>query len=485
MGNCFCHFNGYEVKDAYARKMLSCAPVNVLTLGVKNDGSEDISAIVNEATKSHPLFFPVGVYLVSNPLHIVHGIYGATKAANAGWTEDQYGGKTTFKSSIVSKTAAGAVITSEEFVIVNKGVSNVIDGISIVCNSDEGGILDNGTGTTCISNVSIQNVRESYGICINHSVARAARLDYVNLYASNDAVTNTGIYIRNGTDVPMTNIAVHSFRIGIHVVHGALIYGSNMHIWTAKNGAQYMNDEWWRETTGIIIQSGYGYFNNIYIDCARMVFSLSDANLSVQNLIAWADANVLSGTTTNTGTLVGRGNDNVNVRIRGGIINPHGRYKDLFYMMNAVSVNAVDGFVVMVPNGDNCLSEYYKWVLPCPAYGYSNRYYMNSNNLPGTYHEIARIIKGNGNQKVRCIFSNATEDTVTANRDFTSVTREGTSNIPVYYKVDGDFLRIYTVDKWVTCEITDKCVNFDYIIHEDHKCFVRESLSDITTITAI
>lgn len=39
--------------------------IDVTTLGVKNDGSEDVSAIVNAATERAALYFPAGVYKVS------------------------------------------------------------------------------------------------------------------------------------------------------------------------------------------------------------------------------------------------------------------------------------------------------------------------------------------------------------------------------------------------------------------------------------
>ena len=44
--------------------------LNVLTLGVKNDGSEDVSEIVNRYTADHAFFFPAVKYRVSRPLVI-------------------------------------------------------------------------------------------------------------------------------------------------------------------------------------------------------------------------------------------------------------------------------------------------------------------------------------------------------------------------------------------------------------------------------
>ena len=50
--------------------------VNVLDLGVRNDGTEDISAIVNYHTADHALFFPAGVYRVAAPIFAKNPLFG-------------------------------------------------------------------------------------------------------------------------------------------------------------------------------------------------------------------------------------------------------------------------------------------------------------------------------------------------------------------------------------------------------------------------
>ena len=60
---------------------LGCAAVsaevlNVLALGAKNDGSADVSAIVNANTAKGALFFPAGIYKVAHPLVLKNSIRG-------------------------------------------------------------------------------------------------------------------------------------------------------------------------------------------------------------------------------------------------------------------------------------------------------------------------------------------------------------------------------------------------------------------------
>ena len=50
--------------------------VNVLDLGVRNDGTEDVSAIVNRHTADHALFFPAGVYRVAAPIFAKNPLFG-------------------------------------------------------------------------------------------------------------------------------------------------------------------------------------------------------------------------------------------------------------------------------------------------------------------------------------------------------------------------------------------------------------------------
>ena len=50
--------------------------INVLTLGAKNDGSADVSAIVNANTAKGALFFPAGIYKVVQPLLLKNPIRG-------------------------------------------------------------------------------------------------------------------------------------------------------------------------------------------------------------------------------------------------------------------------------------------------------------------------------------------------------------------------------------------------------------------------
>ena len=64
--------------------------LNVLELGAKNDGSADVSAIVNANTAKGALFFPAGIYKVAQPLVLKNSIRASRDGyllELTGWTQ--------------------------------------------------------------------------------------------------------------------------------------------------------------------------------------------------------------------------------------------------------------------------------------------------------------------------------------------------------------------------------------------------------------
>ena len=134
----------------YAQLLYGSEPVNVLTFGVKNDGSQDISNIINEQTKLHALHLPAGKYLVNNQLDIYHNLSGET--GPAGMSTDEKG-LTTIQSGITGDNTKS--------VICNHGDSTIISKLNLHLNDNENGITDNGKYVTRLNDIYIYHVKNA------------------------------------------------------------------------------------------------------------------------------------------------------------------------------------------------------------------------------------------------------------------------------------------------------------------------------------
>lgn len=72
-GKCFCHFNGYEVKDWESRTKIG-GVVTPQFYGAKADGVTDDTEAVKQAIKNgSAVYFPAGTYLITSTIDIIKG----------------------------------------------------------------------------------------------------------------------------------------------------------------------------------------------------------------------------------------------------------------------------------------------------------------------------------------------------------------------------------------------------------------------------
>ena len=258
--------------------------VNILELGAKNDGSEDISPIVNQYTATCALLLPAGIYRVEHPLVIKHPIIGEGYARNP--TVDS--SRTWLVSAIVCEDGGEGVVSFSGNQPIN------VENLSIVCNSHECGIRIAGctqSTSTFISKVAIFNVR-SYGLYIQGGGSRPIFAQDMTIFGSSDwPVPGVGIYNGPGVnDNRFSHIEIMGMRVGMEI-HGAITYGNNLHIWTGCM-PQKDNGTWWRGTRGIVL-GDYGRFvgSEIYPDTCFYVFETTSPTTSflIQNMIYWED----------------------------------------------------------------------------------------------------------------------------------------------------------------------------------------------------
>jgi len=257
--------------------------VNVLTLGVKNDGSEDVSAIVNEATKTKALYFPAGRYKVAAPLRIKHAIRGDGYARRP----ENGGAYTWFESALVCTNSEMGVVEFWDKVSVS------IENIAIKCNTAEAGVRAVGiTGSTqgYLSHIGVYNTRGT-GVWLSGWGSRAVFVDNLTVFGASDfPPLSKGLVVEGCPDCRLTDIELMGTRIGLEI-QNSHTYGSNLHLWT---GCMSWKDDgdWWKGTRGLLLGEGAHFAGSqVYPDTSYYAIEQQGQHgiCELNNIMYWED----------------------------------------------------------------------------------------------------------------------------------------------------------------------------------------------------
>ena len=260
--------------------------INVLSLGAKNDGSADVSAIVNANTAKGALLFPAGIYKVAHPLVLKNPIRGEGYAR----IPKVDATRTWLVSEIVCTNGARGVI---EF-----GGDNPInvENLNVMCWSRECGIriADCRQGTyTFIDKVGIYGVG-AWGLYVKGRGSRPIFAGNMTIFGTTKDPTSraVGIRIDGPADCRLTNIEAMGVNVGLELFNGHT-YGDNMHLWTGVMGAH--EPSWWYDTRGIVLGSGAHFTGSeIYPDTCYHAFDMKGegALCEIMNVMYWEDGSV-------------------------------------------------------------------------------------------------------------------------------------------------------------------------------------------------
>lgn len=370
-------------------------PVNVLTLGVKNDGSVDCSSIINSATQNHSLYFPAGIYRIDNELRLVHSIHGA--GYNRRFNIDPT--FTVFKSNIANATSSTAVIR-----VVGKGSgSNLLRGIEIdnidikLSGGDESGIIIQTSDKEALSihHVGIKDIGNAYGIwcCPTVTTSRLVFIDNCTLYGSYRYVNSTGILIdRNALDSRITNTEILGVKKGIWQKVN-LLYIANLHIWTGCRSEED-TDDWWSTTVGIdcstdIIESVILNGTNVYIDSSHhYIEAWRGASINLTNVLVWMDGS-MEGSSSYDGQFVYVRGDSLEKNIFiNGLSGFFGERTETI-MTNTVSFRNVK---LIISENDDLVSDADAKRFPVTSYIEDKEFSFSDYGGANTYIEIARAV---------------------------------------------------------------------------------------------
>ena len=360
----------------FAELLYGSEPVNVLNFGVKNDGTQDCSKLVNEQTKIHALYFPAGKYLANEQLDIYHNLYG--EVGPAGMSKDEKG-LTTIKSGITGDNTKS--------LICNHGDSTIISKLNLHLNDNENGITDNGKYVTRINDIYIDHVKNACGIKIDRPGSRASVIN--NVFVNGDAgnYASTGLYYLTGTDELLSNFWSMGCRVGIFAVV-CLFYATNIHIWCGTNIMDF-----YQAARGVELHRSKAFFTNFYADTVRFALAGDGSSYTnISNFIYSSDDsfdNLLPNLAWD-GYFDVKKSDYV--AVNGGFV-----YNRKFPASHALLDPAhvrLDNLLITVPDEakpENYLSDFYRNMMPNMVMGYGLTYRLDTQDMDGKYVEIARI----------------------------------------------------------------------------------------------
>lgn len=360
----------------FAELLYGSEPVNVLNFGVKNDGTQDCSKLVNEQTKIHALYFPAGKYLANEQLDIYHNLYG--EVGPAGMSKDEKG-LTTIKSGITGDNTKS--------LICNHGDSTIISKLNLHLNDNENGITDNGKYVTRLNNIYIDGIKNACGIKIDRPGSRASIIDDVFVNSAGAEYNNTGLYYLTGTDELLSNFWSMGCSHGIFAVC-CLFYATNIHIWGGPNNADS-----YALSRGAELHRSKAFFTNLYTDTVRFALS-SDGNsyISVNNFIYLYDdsLNSIIDKLSWNGFFDTKKSDYVEITGGYTFVPKFGSTTSLLDPSH-VRINRLLITVPEEKNAEDYLTEYYRNYLPNMIMGYDQTYQLGTEGMDGKYVEIARI----------------------------------------------------------------------------------------------
>lgn len=289
--------------------------LNILDLGAKNDGSEDISALVNENTGRGAIYLPAGRYRVDAPLKLKNPLRGE------GFCRDNRDpeGVTWLVSNIQCGPDEMGVVEYGELPCIN------VENLSIRCHSQEDAIRVKPCRQSTLSLISRIGIfgLQGCGVRIIGGGSRPVFVeDLTVIAASNHPMDCIGMVIQP-SDVRLTNIELMGVRQGM-IIRGAYTYGSNLHVWTGDMCREDDGGKWWEGTRGFVLENdGALVASQVYPDTNYYVFEQredSHGAFDISGLIYYDDSTEKQSARKDGALLHVDDGVSPNLRVHGGIV---------------------------------------------------------------------------------------------------------------------------------------------------------------------
>lgn len=254
------------------------APQNALMLGMKNDGSEDCTAIFNNAINDGAIFFPDGVYRFDGNITVKNNVLGTANDRK-------------FRNG--SGNGANLIFYNNDSYSINIDTAVSIENINIVASASSCiHITNNSNIPVSIDNITIVNMQSGCAIEIQPSLrnSRAAYITNCEIFGTAD---NTAIAIAIRTNAPdcvIIGCEIMGVRQGIINSGGPLLI-ENCHIWCGQLSGTY-RENWWSGTYAVNAVALTRIINCYFDTCYHAVIVSTNAPVIVNNLLYLCDTSI-------------------------------------------------------------------------------------------------------------------------------------------------------------------------------------------------
>lgn len=278
--------------------------VNVLSLGVKNDGSADCAAILNAYSGTLPLFFPTGHYRFDSTFYPKVSIIGT---AYSRVENPDFSAATVFLQGGTNYDMVRYECPTRA-VGKNVLIRDICIQLSLSNTSDVSGLyigLNGYANHFTLNHVSVLRLLYGYGIQIvnpapNPFSSRCVYMSNIFVRGNSSSAHNFGIFTgANLCDGMLDTVEVMGCRRGIALTYGVWNL-ANVHIWCgifrAGDDTQIL-----KQNIGLALNDRCRVScSNLYIDTCYMAvgFIGHNSTLSVSNLTYWDDGALTDVLTT-------------------------------------------------------------------------------------------------------------------------------------------------------------------------------------------
>lgn len=292
-------------------------PVNVLTLGVKNDGTEDCSDIIENASEEMSLYFPAGVYLFNRGITLKNSIVGAFRSR--GYNREKMNGSILLFTSVES----GDCIYSD---IDKLSITN----IGICAGNNTTGIHLQGVESLyTLHGVDVVNALIGIHVEPTGGSSRCLNMDECSVWGPYTEVKQGTIGVQIDSlayDSIIDRCEIMATQTGV-LLNAPACSVMNSHIWpSGLTGADY-----WNSTRCVVVNTSTAKVIGCILDTAvGLVDARADATIEVTNCFATYDASAPSDANMPT-MFIATNPQNAIIDVDGFVVNVPDRFTNFYF----------------------------------------------------------------------------------------------------------------------------------------------------------